>query len=248
MAKELQGRVAVVTGSAQNIGRQIAVKLARLGAAVVTHARSDHGGAEETARLCREEGAEAATWVGDLAAPEGAAALIETAVQRFGGLQVLVNNAAIRGNDALADISYERWSEILRVNLDAPFLCAQQAAPHMQAAGWGRIVNMGGLAGHRGLPKRVHVATTKAGIVGMTKGLALDLAELGITANCVVPGAINTVRGAAAGAAPHLRHPNLVGREGEPAEVAHMVVSLCLPEAAYTTGQTIHVNGGGYLP
>ncbi|MGI9498957.1 MAG: SDR family NAD(P)-dependent oxidoreductase [Geminicoccaceae bacterium] len=247
MNEDLQGRVAIVTGSALNIGRQTCLKLAELGAAVVTHAKENREGAEETAALVRAEGGRVATYVGDLSKPEGAMALIETALDHFGGLHLLVNNAAMRRNTSLAETSFEDWKAVQCTNLDAPFLCCQAAVPHMVAAGWGRIVMLGGLSAHRGVKDRVHVATTKAGLTGMTRALAAEFAHAGITANCVVPGSINTVRGAAAGAALHGGHPNLLNRKGEPDEVAHMIVSLCRPEAAYTTGQTIHVNGGAYL-
>ncbi|MGI9421476.1 MAG: SDR family NAD(P)-dependent oxidoreductase [Geminicoccaceae bacterium] len=247
MNRDLEGRVAIVTGSAMNIGRQTCLKLAELGTAVVTHAKENEAGAKETAAMIVDGGGKAATYVGDLSEPDHANALIDTAVQQFGGLHILVNNAAMRRNTPLANTSYEDWKVILNTNLGVPFLCTQAAVPHLAAAGWGRIVMLGGLSAHRGVKDRVHVATTKAGLTGMTRALAAEFADAGITANCVVPGSINTVRGAAAGSVPHGGHPNLLGREGEPDEVAHIIVSLCRPEAAYTTGQTIHVNGGAYL-
>lgn len=248
MDQFLEGQVAVVSGSAQNIGREICLHLARHGAAVVAHARSDRAGAEQTAALVREGGGRAAVWVGDLTEPEGAAALIRTAVDAFGKLTILVNNAAIRGNDRLEDIPLEKFQRILATNIQAHFLCVQAAAPHMAAAGGGRIVNIGGLAGHRGVPLRAHVAASKAGLVGMTTSLAAELAEKNITANIVVPGMIDTVRGASAGGAPHTGHPNMFDRHGTPAEVAHWVTALCHPNGGYVTGQTIHVNGGAYTP
>ena len=247
MCKPLGGSAAIVTGSAMNIGREICLKLAQMGANVVTHAARNRDGAEETAELVRSEGAEAATWVGDLTDPTGAQALVQTALDAFGMLNVLVNNAAIRGNDALADMSLEKFRTIMRTNVEAPVLCAQAAAPHMAASGWGRIVNIGGLSAHRGSKGRVHVAASKMALVGVTRALATELADENITSNIVVPGMIDTVRGASAGASPHGGHPNLLGRHGAPAEVAHAVACLCHPDAAYTTGQTIHVNGGSYL-
>jgi len=243
----LTGRVAIVTGSAMNIGRQTSLRLAELGAAVVTHAKENRQSAEETAAMIMAAGGRAATYVGDLSKPDGAAALIRTAIDHFDGLHILVNNAAMRRNTSLAETSFEDWKAVQSTNLDAPFLVAQAAIPHMVAAGWGRIVMLGGLSAHRGVKDRVHVATTKAGLIGMTRALAAEFAEAGITANAVVPGSINTLRGAAAGAALHGGHPNLLGREGEPDEVAHIITSLCHPAAAYTTGQTLHVNGGAYL-
>ncbi|MGI9433500.1 MAG: SDR family NAD(P)-dependent oxidoreductase [Geminicoccaceae bacterium] len=245
--RALEGRVAVVTGSAMNIGRATCLQLAELGAAVVTHAKENEIGAKETADMVIAKGGQAATYVGDLSDPRHADALIDTAVRQFGGLHILINNAAMRRNTSLEDTSFEDWRTVVSTNLDAPFLCSQAAIPHMVAAGFGRIVMLGGLSAHRGVKDRVHVATTKAGLTGMIRALAAEFATAGITANCVVPGSINTIRGAAAGTAPHGGHPNLLGREGEPAEVAHIIVSLCHPEAAYTTGQTIHVNGGAYL-
>jgi len=247
MTKPLDGAVAIVTGSAMNIGREICLQLARMGAGVVTHAHSNRAGAEETAAMVRDEGVGAATWIGDLTDPAGAEALVQTAIDAFGKLHILVNNAAIRGNDALADIALDKFQAIMRTNVEAPFLCVQAAAPHMAAAGWGRIVNIGGLSAHSGAKKRVHVAASKMAMVGVTRALAAELAEHKIAANIVVPGMIDTIRGAAAGGAPHGGHPNLLDRNGTPAEVAHIVTSLCHPNAAYTTGQTIHVNGGGYL-
>lgn len=245
--KELEGRVAIVTGSAMNIGRQTCLKLAELGAAIVTHAKENKSGAEETAALIRASGGQAVTYVGNLSEPENAKALIKNAIDTFGSLHILVNNAAMRRNTSLADTSFEDWKNIVSTNLDVPFLCCQAAIPHMVAAGFGRIVMLGGLSAHRGVKDRVHVATTKAGLTGMTRALAAEFAEAGVTANCIVPGSIDTVRGAAAGAAHPGGHPNLLGRRGKADEVAHMIVSLCHPEAAYTTGQTIHVNGGAYL-
>ena len=239
--------VAVVTGSAGNIGREICLQLAAMGASIVTHALGNREGAEETAELVRQAGAEVASWVGDLTKPEGAKALAATAIERFGKLHVLVNNAAVRGQDSLADITLDQFQMLMRTNVEAPFLCAQAAAPHMATAGWGRIVNIGGLSAHRGVARRVHVASSKAALVGLTTSLAAELAESGITANVIVPGMIDTLRGASAGGALHGGHPNLLGREGRPEEVAHMVTSLCHPNGAYTTGQTIHVNGGAYL-
>ena len=247
MGKPLDGAVAIITGSAMNIGREICLQLAESGASVVTHAASNRTGAEETSGLARAKGVGAATWIGDLTDPAGAKALVQSALDAFGKLHILINNAAVRGNDSLADISPEKFREIMRTNVEAPVLCVQAAVPHMVAAGWGRIVNIGGLSAHRGSKGRVHVAASKMAMVGVTRALAAELADDRITANIVVPGMIDTIRGTSAGGVPHGGHPNLLDRDGTPAEVAHLVTSLCHPNAAYTTGQTIHVNGGGYL-
>ena len=245
-----QNRVAVITGSARNIGRATALALAADGISVMVHAKQDEEGVKETARLVRDAGADADSHLADITTEEGATSLVDATITRFGRLDILVNNAAIRRNTPLTDLSLAEWREVLAVCLDGAFLCARAAVPHMRNQSGGRIVNIGGLAGHRGMLGRTHVGAAKSGLVGFTKALATELAADGITANCIVPGLIETSRGAAAGGPP--AHPlgvgTLVGREGHPEEIALWVSSFCRPEAAFTTGETVHVNGGAYLP
>ena len=145
-------------------------------------------------------------------------------------------------------MSYEEC-EVLSIVLDA-FLCAQAALPHLIKAGGGTIVNIGGQTGHKGASERAHVITAKAGLAGMTKALALDLAPHQITVNCVVPGTIESQRGlpGVPERPAHRARAPPIGRRGEPEEIAAMVRMLCGPDARYITGQAIHVNGGGYLP
>ena len=245
--RELEGRRAVVTGSARNIGRAIALELARAGAAVVIGARTARADAEAVAAEVRTAGGRAAVAVADVATPEGAAAVVGAAVEAFGGLDILVNNAAVRREKDFADLDYAEWRAVLGVALDGAYLCSHAALPHLTAAGGhGTIVNIGGLSAHTGAARRAHVLAAKAGLVGLTRGLAHDLAPHGVTVNCVVPGLIDTVR---EGAAPahHGVNRTLVGRLGTPADVAAMVRFLCGPSARYVTGQTLHVNGGAYL-
>ncbi len=243
-------KVAIVTGSALNIGRAIALHLARDGFRIlVTARRSDHD-AEETAGMVRDAGGEAAVHMADIADPAQALGLIGAAIDRFGRLDVLVNNASVRRQTKFADMTPEEWREIMGATLDGAFYCAHAAAPHIAAAGGGSIVNLGGMSAHVGAVGRVHAVTAKAGMVGLTRALAKELAGDGITVNVVVPGSIETVRGAAAGGN-HGRSvlPDaLVGRRGQPDEIAAMVRFLCSPDARYVTGQTIHVNGGAFMP
>jgi 3-oxoacyl-[acyl-carrier protein] reductase len=142
---------------------------------------------------------------------------------------------------------FARWQAVLHVVLDGAFLCSQAALPHLRASGRGTIVNIGGLTAHTGARNRAHVITAKAGLVGLTRALAHDLAGDGVTVNCVVPGLIDTVRG---GADPSHRaeRVTLVGRKGTTDDVAATVRFLAGPGARYITGQTLHVNGGLYLP
>jgi 3-oxoacyl-[acyl-carrier protein] reductase len=239
--------VAIVTGAPRNIGRRIACALAADGAAVLVHAHADRAGAEETAGLIGQAGGRAQVHLADLTDPAQATGLVAACVDALGPPTILVNNAARRPHQMLAEITYDDWRAVLAIDLDAAFLLAQACRPHMIAAGGGRIVNLGGKSGHAGAPGRVHVVTAKAALVGLSKGLAVELGEHGITVNCVVPGDIAITRSESAGPRPKVAD-NLVGRMGKPEEVAAVVAMLCRPEGAYVTGQTIHVNGGAYLP
>src|SRR5687768_3551190 len=240
---ELAGRVAVVTGSARNIGRAIAVALAGGGAAVVVSARRSQQEAEAVAGEIRQSGGRAVAALADVGDPASAAGLIDTAVREFGRLDILVNNASVRRETDLANLEYAEWREILATTLDGAYLCSRAALPHLITAGGGSIVNIGGLSSHTGASRRAHVIAAKAGLVGLTRALAHDLAPHQVTVNCVAPGMIDTTR---AGAEPghHAGKMPPVGRRGTPEEIASLVRFLCGPGARYITGQTIHANGG----
>jgi len=244
---ELAGKVALVTGGARNIGRAIACSLAAGGASVMVNARTSRADAEKTVEMI---GSSSAFHIADVTKPEEVRALVEATVKRFGRLDFLVNNAAVRYETAFSAISFDEWRRVLAIVLDGAFLCAQAVLPHLIRAGGGSIVNIGGQTGHRGASERAHVITAKAGLAGMTKALALDLAPHQITVNCVVPGTIDSQRGlpGVPDRPAHRRAPPPIGRRGEPEEIAAMVRMLCGPDARYITGQAIHVNGGGYLP
>jgi 3-oxoacyl-[acyl-carrier protein] reductase len=242
----LQGRVAIVTGSARNIGRAIARALADAGAAVVINARSSGADADAVVREVREAGGQAVAKIADVGHPEAAASLIDVAIAAFGRLDILVNNAAVRREIDFERLNYQEWRSITATILDGAYLCAHAAAPHLIAAGGGSIVNIGGLSSYTGAARRAHVIAAKAGLVGLTRALAHDLAPHGITVNCVAPGLIDTER---RGPEPahHAKHATLVGRRGTPEEVAAVVRFLCGPEARYITGQTLHANGGVFM-
>jgi 3-oxoacyl-[acyl-carrier protein] reductase len=242
----LQGRVAIVTGSARNIGRAIARALADAGAAVVINARSSGADADAVVREVREAGGQAVAKIADVGHPEAAATLIDAAIAAFGRLDILVNNAAVRKEIDFERLDYQEWRSITATILDGAYLCAHAAAPHLIAAGGGSIVNIGGLSSYTGAARRAHVIAAKAGLVGLTRALAHDLAPHRITVNCVAPGLIDTER---RGPEPahHAKHATLVGRRGTPEEVAAVVRFLCGPEARYITGQTLHANGGVFM-
>ena len=245
---ELTGKVAVVTGAGRNIGRAIALALADGGAAIVVNARSNRAEAEAVAREIEATGAKAQVHIGDVAEPAAVQAMADAAIKHFGRIDILVNNAALRREKPFAEMSYTEWREILDVTLDGAFHAVKACLPALQQSGEGAIVNIGGLSAHTGARDRAHVVTAKAGLVGFTRALAHDLADDGITVNCVVPGLIGTPRPKdKPEPAHHLTHQTITGARGRPEDVAATVRFLCGPGARYINGQAIHANGGAYL-
>jgi 3-oxoacyl-[acyl-carrier protein] reductase len=248
MTKELTGKVAIVTGAGRNIGRAIALALASDGASVVVNARSNLAEAEGVAREIESLGARALVHIGDVADAKAVQAMADAAVNRFGRIDILINNAALRREKSFAEMDYAAWREILDVTLDGTFHCVKACLPALRKSGAGAIVNIGGLSAHTGAKNRAHVVTAKAGIVGFTRALAHDLADDGITVNCVVPGLIGTPRPKdKPEPAHHLTHQTISGERGRPEDVAATVQFLCGPGARYINGQAIHANGGAYL-
>ena len=246
---DLSGRVAIVTGAARNIGRAIAVELGKRGAFVVVNVRGSLDEAKRTAALVIEAGGKAFVHAADVTDPKAVQGLIDAAVSGFGGIDILVNNAAVRQEAAFEELDWTQWRMVTGVILDGAYLCAHAAAPYLKHSVAGAIVNIGGMSAHAGSAGRAHVMAAKMGLVGLTRALACDLGEFGVTANCVVPGLIDTVRGKSAQGEPahHGRHGTLLGRRGEAEEVAALVGFLCSPSARYVTGQSLHANGGAYL-
>jgi 3-oxoacyl-[acyl-carrier protein] reductase len=247
---ELAGQVAFVTGGVRRIGRAIALALAAEGAAVAVNAKSSREEADETVRELQARGAKAIAAMGDVTDEAEVARMIAETARLLGPVDILINNAAVRRDGAFATMSLADWRLVMAVILDGAFLMSRAVIPGMVAKGHGTIVNIGGVTGHTGAFARAHVTTAKAGLVGLTKALAVEFGGNGITVNCVVPGKIGGPRSASSGkggAIPGGGHP-LVGREGEPEEVAAAVKLLCMPGGRYITGQTIHVSGGIYLP
>jgi 3-oxoacyl-[acyl-carrier protein] reductase len=224
--KELEARVALVTGAGRNIGRAIALELAAAGASVVVNAKSSQ---EEINAVAAEIGGLAV--LADVTDEKAVARMVAQALERFGRLDILVNNAAVRSGS---------WREVTGIILDGAWVCAQACIPHLSD---GAIVNIGGMSAHTGAAGRAHVVAAKLGLVGLTRALAHDLAPKGVTVNCVVPGLIETVRSSPSA---HAGKQNPLGRRGKPQEVAAAVRFLVGPGARYVTGQTLHVNGGAF--
>jgi 3-oxoacyl-[acyl-carrier protein] reductase len=244
---ELTGKVAIVTGAGRNIGRAIALHLAQAGAAVVVNARSNKAEADAVVREIEAAGGRALAVLADVADAKAVTALAEAALRKFGRIDILVNNAALRAEKPFDAMTYEDWRTVMNAALDSAFHCVKACLPELRKNGGGTIINIGGMSAHIGSKHRAHVMTAKAGLVGFTRGLAHDLAEAHITANCVVPGAIDTSRSGTSKPAHHLTHGTITGERGTPDDVAAMVTFLSGPGGRYVTGQTIHINGGAYL-
>src|SRR5664279_1543314 len=245
---ELSGKVAIVTGAGRNIGRAIALALAEGGASIIVNARSNRAEAEGVAKEIEATGGKALVHIGDVADAAAVQAMADAAIKQFGRIDILVNNAALRREKPFAEMSYADWREIMDVTLDGAFHCVKACLPALRSSGAGTIVNIGGLSAHTGAKNRAHVVTAKAGIIGFTRALAHDLADDGITVNCVVPGLIGTSRRKdTPEPAHHLVHQTITGERGQPEDVAAAVRFLCGPGARYINGQAIHSNGGAYL-
>lgn len=246
----LEGNVALVTGAGRNIGRAIALSLASAGAAVAVNVRANREEGEAVAKEIAARGGEALLVVADVTRRAEVDTMIDAVARRFGRLDILVNNAAIRQEAAFADMSFAQWRATLDVCVDGAFHCAQAALPLLRKSAAGTIVQIGGLTAYTGAARRAHVVTAKAALGGLTRALAHELAEYGITVNCIAPGMMDTVRNTASASAHPAHHATaraLLGRRGHPDEIASAVVWLAGRGARFTTGQTLHINGGAYL-
>jgi 3-oxoacyl-[acyl-carrier protein] reductase len=249
-SKLLEGQVAIVTGGVRRIGKAIALSLAQEGAAIVINAKSSRDEAEATAREIKAAGGRAIVHLADVTDEEAVAGMVSATMDAFGRIDILINNAAIRREVPFTQMSLADWREITNVILEGAFLNSRAVMPHMVKSRYGRIINIGGVSAHTGAYNRAHVATAKSGLTGLTRALAVEFAEQGVTVNCVAPGKIGGKRSATSGhsvSLPGGGNP-LVGHDGAPEDVAEVVRTLCLPTGGFITGQTIHVNGGLFMP
>ncbi|WP_329411445.1 SDR family oxidoreductase [Nocardia vinacea] len=242
----LAGKIAVVTGGGSGIGQSIATVLAAKGAAVAIWDLNLEN-AEKTVASIRESGGTAIAVVGDAADADAIAASAARTHAELGPVTVLVNNAGITTYEPFTSLAEESWDRMIGINLKGPFLVTKALIPDMLAAGWGRIINISSSSAQTGAPGMAHYAASKGGVIGLTKALAVEFIEQGITVNHVPPGFIDTpltrqtidVEAAAA----HMP----MKRAGRPEEIGHAVAYLASEEAGYVTGQTLSVNGGRYL-
>lgn len=242
----LQGNVALVTGGSRGIGRAVCLELARQGAAVAVNYAGNSAAAEETVEQCRALGVEAEAFRADVADPAVCDALVAAVKERFGRLDILVNNAGIARDGLLMTAKEEDFSQTLDTNLKGAYFCTKAAAKVMLRQKYGRIVCLSSVVGLRGNPGQTAYAASKAGVIGLVKAAAKELAGRDITVNAVAPGFIETdmtavlpekAKAAMLGTIPK-------GRPGSPKEVARAVAFFAGPECAYITGQVLCVDGG----
>ncbi|MCF8476307.1 MAG: 3-oxoacyl-ACP reductase FabG [Pseudolabrys sp.] len=247
----LKGRVAIVTGSGRNIGRSAALALAQRGASVIVNGHSDRAAVDAVVGEIRSAGGNATGVMADVAKHDDAARLIGEAVSIYGSADILVSNVGIRRYRAFLEITPEEWDEVLRTNLTAAFYLTRNAIPHMQKASWGRIILVSGFDGFWGqVTHRAPNVAAKAGLHGLAKALAREFGADNITANTVVPGAIDTNRDWSQ--YPHQEKERIQNeipckRFGDPDEVGAAIAFLATPGAGFISGQATHVNGGHYM-
>jgi 3-oxoacyl-[acyl-carrier protein] reductase len=248
--KPLAGRTALVTGAGRNIGRAIALSLADAGARVAVNVRASTAEGQAVVDAIVAQGGEALLVQADVTDRKQVEAMLTAVTARFGGLDILVNNAAIRHEGEFQSMSYTDWRAPFEVCVDGAFHCTQAAFGALCKSSAGTVINIGGLTAHTGAAQRAHVVAAKAALGGLTRALAHDFAPHGVTVNCLSPGMMETVRKSdSATAKPHhhgQRKP-LLDRRGHPEEIAGAVVWLAGEGGRFTTGQTIHINGGTYL-
>ncbi len=245
--EKFEGQVALVTGASRGIGAAIALALAQRGLRVIGTATSDAGAHKIHETLSAFPGCSGRTL--DVTDGPACDALADSVVKEFGGLQVLVNNAGITRDNLAMRMKDDDWDAVLDANLKGVFRMSRAVMRTMMKQRYGRIVNITSVVGASGNPGQANYAAAKAGVAGMTRALARELGSRNITVNCVAPGFIETDM--TAGLAEDQQKALLIqiplGHLGKPSDVAHAVVYLASPEAAYVTGQELHVNGGMYM-
>ena len=244
----LEGRIALITGASQGIGRACAIELARAGATVALAARSEEK-LEAVANEIRATGGTASAFKLDVASEDEIKSVVKAVVAQFGKLDILVNNAGITRDQLVMRMKRADWDAVITTNLTAAFLLSQQVISPMLKQRWGRIINITSIFGQIGQTGQANYAASKAGLIGLTKAMARELASRSITVNAVAPGYIETAMTEVL--APELKEQVLkmipLGRAGSDLDIAHAVKFLASDEASYITGEVLNVNGGMFM-
>ncbi len=250
--RPLAGRSAVVTGSGQNLGRGIALALARAGANVVVNGHRNVAALEAVATEVRQLGGKALVAVADVSDPEAVNTMVKRAAEAFGSVDIAVSNVGVRHHQPFLDISIDDWKSILDTNLNASFYMAKSVLPGMVERKWGRIIHISGRDGFFPKTNRAHNVTCKAGVFALAKAIAIEFGPHGITANAVAPGIIETTRDS-------VHYPDFereyerrrqlmpVRRLGRVEDIADACLYLCSAAGGFVTGQVLHVNGGEFI-
>lgn len=251
-ASGIAGKTALVTGSGRNIGRAIAIALAQQGANVVVNGHRDKNAVDGVVEEIKKAGGHSMGIMADVSNHDEVAAMVDKTAREFGSVDIVVSNVGIRRMQPFLEISVDDWNEVLGSNLSPAFYLARNAIPLMQQRKWGRIILISGFDGFWGqITQRAHNVTCKAGLHGLAKAIAREFGPDGITANTVVPGAIDTVRDwsqyAHQPAKEEIEKQIPVRRFGAPSEIAAACTYLSSDGGGFVSGQAIHVNGGHYM-
>jgi 3-oxoacyl-[acyl-carrier protein] reductase len=243
---KLDGKSAIVTGASRGIGREIALELARQGANVAVNYSGSEAKANETVEEIKALGRDAFAVKADVSDSEAVTAMMKETIERFGSIDILVNNAGITRDNLLMRMKEEEWDEVISINLKGVFLCTKAATRQMMKQRSGRIINVSSIVGVSGNPGQANYVAAKAGVIGLTKTSAKELASRGITVNAIAPGFISTdmtdklneeVKEQMLSGIP-------LGRLGDPSDIAKVALFLASEDSRYMTGQTLHVDGG----
>ncbi len=250
--KMLQGKTALITGSGQNIGKAIALLLASSGANVVINGHRNQEAIEKVAEEARNFGTQAIAVMADISDPDAVQKMVDVSIEKFGAVDIVVCNAAIRPRQAFLDISIEDWHRVINTNLSSAFYLARATLPGMKAKQWGRIIHISGYDGFVGAPDRAHNVTCKGGIHALSKAIAMEFGPYGITVNTVSPGTIDTSRIAEDYLNLEAKYQILreiipLRRLGTCEDVAEACLYLASDASSFVTGQVIHVNGGSLM-
>ncbi|NCP86927.1 MAG: beta-ketoacyl-ACP reductase [Anaerolineae bacterium CG_4_9_14_3_um_filter_57_17] len=242
----LQNRVAVVTGGSRGIGRAIALELSQRGAAVVVNYHKSPEAAETLINEIQAAGGKAISFQADVSDFSAAQTLIKFAIETFGDLHILVNNAGITKDGFIMMMSESDWDTVLDTNLKSTFNCSKAAIKHMMRKRYGRVINISSVSGQMGNPGQTNYSASKAGQIGFTKALAREIASRNVTVNAIAPGFVDTE--ILSGMSPETLEAALkmvpLGRKAQPEEIAYAVAFLASDQAAYITGQVLGVDGG----